>query len=80
MTIIAILLAFALCHFVRELGKCRQNQWLSSWVRFCNDAFSRLPHWEDILGFIVIVGVPIVVLLLVNASTVCSAVVSNVLS
>ena len=42
MTIIAILLAFALCHFIRELGQFRKNRWLSSWVDFSNEAFERL--------------------------------------
>ena len=29
MTIVAILIAFALCHFVRELGRFRDARWLS---------------------------------------------------
>lgn len=66
MTIIAILLAFALCHFIRELGRVRKNRWLTSWVGFANEAFGRLPGWADILGFLVILAVPLVVLLLIN--------------
>jgi AmpE protein len=66
MTIIAILLAFALCHFVRELGRIRKNQWLTTWVGFANDAFGKLPGWADIVGFLVILAVPLVVLLLVE--------------
>lgn len=66
MTIIAILLAFALCHFIRELGKCRNNQWLKSWINFSNDAFSRLPGWQDGLGFLLITGSPLLLLLLIN--------------
>jgi AmpE protein len=66
MTIIAILLAFALCHFIRELGRIRKNQWLTTWVGFANDAFGKLPGWRDVLGFLVIIAVPLVVLLLVN--------------
>ncbi len=66
MTIIAILLAFALCHFVRELGRFRKNEWLTKWVEFSNDAFGRIPGWSDILGFLVIMIVPLVVLLLIN--------------
>ena len=67
MTIIAILLAFALCHFVRELGRIRKNQWLTRWVGFANDAFGRLPGWSDVLGFLVILAVPLMVLLLINS-------------
>src|SRR5210317_942725 len=66
MTIIAILLAFALCHFVRELGRIRKNQWLTSWVGFANDAFGRLPGWSDVVGFLVVLAVPLMVLLLSN--------------
>ena len=66
MTIIAILLAFGLCHFVRELGRLRKSQWLTVWVDFSNDAFGKLPLWKDILGFLVIAAVPLVVLLLIN--------------
>jgi AmpE protein len=66
MTIIAILLAFGLCHFVRELGRFRKRQWLTSWVNFSNDAFGKLPLWQDTLGFLVIIGVPLLVLLLIN--------------
>ena len=67
MTIIAILLAFALCHFVRELGRIRKNQWLTRWVGFANDAFGRLPGWSDVLGFLVILAVPLMALLLINS-------------
>ena len=66
MTIIAILLAFALCHFIRELGRIRKNQWLTAWVGFANDAFGKLPGWNDVLGFLVIIATPLIVLLLVN--------------
>lgn len=66
MTIIAILLAFGLCHFVRELGRFRKRHWLTTWVDFSNDAFGKLPLWRDVLGFLVIIVVPLLVLLLLN--------------
>jgi AmpE protein len=66
MTIIAILLAFALCHFVRELGRFRKNQWLTSWINFSNDAFGKFPGWQDVLGFFVIIVIPVLLLLLIN--------------
>lgn len=69
MTIIAILLAFALCHFIRQLGKYRKSQWLKSWVNFSNDAFSRLPGWQDVLGFVLITGGPLLLLLLITHVT-----------
>jgi AmpE protein len=66
MTIIAILLAFALCHFVRELGRFRNRRWLNGWLQFSNDAFGKLPGWSDIPGFIAIIAVPLLALLLIN--------------
>lgn len=66
MTIIAILLAFGLCHFVRELGRVRKRQWLTAWVDFSNHAFGKLPLWKDVLGFLVIIAVPLLLLLLIN--------------
>ena len=66
MTIIAILLAFGLCHFVRELGRFRKRQWLTAWVDFSNHAFGKLPLWKDVLGFLVIIAVPLLLLLLIN--------------
>ena len=66
MTIIAILLAFGICHFFRELGRFRKSQWLTTWVDFSNDAFGKLPMWSDVLGFLVMIAVPLVVLLLFN--------------
>jgi AmpE protein len=66
MTIIAILLAFGLCHFIRELGRFRKREWLTTWVDFSNDAFGKLPLWQDVLGFLVIIAVPLGVLLLIN--------------
>ena len=66
MTIIEILLAFGLCHFIRELGRFRKRQWLTTWVDFSNDAFGKLPLWRDALGFLVITAVPLLVLLLLN--------------
>ena len=66
MTIIAILLAFALCHFIRELGKCRKNQWLRSWINFSNDAFWRMPGWQNMLGFLLIAGCPLLLLVFIS--------------
>jgi len=66
MTIIAILLAFALCHFVRELGRFRHNKWLGSWINFANDAFGKFPGWQDILGFLALIALPALLLLMIN--------------
>ena len=66
MTIIAILIAFALCHFIREVGRMRRHEWIDSWVGFCNDAFNSLPGWKDILGYLVLMIVPLIALSLVG--------------
>ena len=66
MTIIEILLALGLCHFIRELGRFRKREWLTTWVDFSNDAFGKLPMWQDALGFLVIIAVPLLGLLLIN--------------
>lgn len=65
MTIISILIAFALCHFVRELGRFRSHRWLESWVDIANNTLSGLPRWGDVTGFLFIVLVPQLVLVLV---------------
>jgi AmpE protein len=64
MTIISILIAFALCHFVRELGRLRSNNWLGKWVGAANRAFSDVSGWSGFGGFLVILLVPLVVLVL----------------
>ena len=66
MTIIAILLAFALCHFVRELSRLRKHQWLDRWTSLANDAFGSLPGWIEATGFLVILFIPMLALGLVN--------------
>ncbi len=66
MTIIAIILAFTLCHFVKELGRVRSDRWLRGWVEFGSANFSKLPAWSDAVGLLLILGLPILGLLLLN--------------
>jgi len=66
MTITAILLAFALCHFIRELGQVRKHQWLAGWIGFSDRTFSGLPGWNDLAGFLIIVVAPLIALALIN--------------
>lgn len=66
MTIIAILLAFALCHFVRELGQLRKHEWLGRWIQTAEEIFGRLPAWNTFTGYIVILFVPLIALTVVN--------------
>ena len=64
MTIISILIAFALCHFVRELGRVRQHEWLGNWVGIANRTFSDASGWSGFGGFLVILLLPLLVLVL----------------
>ena len=64
MTIISILIAFTLCHFVRELGQLRRRNWLNAWVGLTNRGFSALPGWQGFTGFLVIILIPLLVLVL----------------
>jgi AmpE protein len=66
MTITAILLAFGLCHFIRELGQVRKHQWLEVWIKRADEVFARLPGWTDLTGFAVILLLPLLVLVLIN--------------
>ena len=67
MTIISILIAFALCHFVRELRRLRRFEWMSSFTKFCNDNLKKLPGWSGPTGFIVILGLPLLAAYLINS-------------
>jgi AmpE protein len=66
MTIIAILFAFALCHFIRELSRVRNHRWLGAWIHSSSNIFSRLPGWEELSGFIIILFIPLLGMALVN--------------
>jgi AmpE protein len=66
MTIIAILLAFGLCHFIRELGKVRNHQWLGGWVRRADELFVKLPAWSDLTGFVIILLLPLLLMAVIN--------------
>ena len=66
MTIISILIAFSLCHFVRELQHLRRFEWVTSFTRHCNDMFKKVPGWSGPTGFLVILGLPLLVAYLVN--------------
>lgn len=66
MTIIAILTAFALCYFVRELGRLHRFEWLKSFTRFCNQRLGDVPGWSGIAGFAFFFVLPLLAVGLVN--------------
>jgi AmpE protein len=68
MTIISILLAFTLCHFVRELRHLRRFEWVSAFTSFCNDNCKKIPGWSGPIGFLIIIGLPLLTAWLINYS------------
>lgn len=64
MTIISILLAFVLSHFVRELGKLRRFEWLHALTSWCAKRLDEVP---PALLFLLILAVPIGILMLAQA-------------
>jgi len=67
MTITAILLAFALCYFVRELGRLHRFEWLTGYARRVNAVTDGLPGGQGALGFIVLLLPPLVAVGLAEA-------------
>ncbi|MGA9573406.1 MAG: cobalamin biosynthesis protein [Lysobacterales bacterium] len=66
MTIISILIAFTLCHFVRELRHLRRLEWVASFTGFCNERFNGLPGWSGATGFLVFIGLPLLLVFVIN--------------
>ena len=66
MTIISILIAFTLCHFVRELRHLRRFEWLSAFTKFGDDKFKKVPGWSGPVGFLVIIGLLLFVAYVAN--------------
>ena len=66
MTIISILIAFILCHFVREMRHLRRFEWISWYTNFCNDKFKKLPGWSGPTGFLLFIGLPLVAAYFIN--------------
>ena len=66
MTIISILIAFTICHFVREIRHLRRFEWVTSFTRHCNDKLKNLPGWSGPTGFLFLLGVPLLAVYLIN--------------
>ena len=67
MTIISILIAFTLCHFVSELRHLRRFEWITSFTKYCNEKLVGLPGWSGPTGFLFLLGVPLLVVYLINS-------------
>jgi len=67
MTIISILIAFTLCHFVRELRHLRRFEWVTAFTKFCNDKFNKLPGWSGPTGFLMLLGLPLLAIYLIDS-------------
>ena len=70
MTIIAILLAFALCYFIPELGRLHRFEWLKGFCSACNSTLTRLPGWGSITGFLFFILLPLLLVGLVDGMAV----------
>lgn len=66
MTIISILIAFALCYFVRDLGRLHRFEWLKPTTRWCNEKFQNVPGWSGVTGFLFYFGIPLLIAGLLN--------------
>jgi AmpE protein len=66
MTIISILIAFALCHFVRDLRHLRRFEWVTWYTGQCDDKLSKLPGWSGPTGFLVLVALPLIAVYFLN--------------
>lgn len=62
MTIISILIAFGLCHFIRELGRLPRFEWLKTATTYCNEKCAELPGWSGVTGFLFYFGVPLLII------------------
>jgi AmpE protein len=67
MTIIAILTAFALCHFIRELGTLHRFEWLKTVTVHCNERCKNIPGWSGVTGFLFYFGVPLLLVWAANS-------------
>jgi AmpE protein len=66
MTITSILIAFALCYFIRDLGRLHRFEWVKPVTRHCNENCASLPGWDGLTGFLFYFVVPLALLGLVN--------------
>jgi AmpE protein len=66
MTIISILIAFALCYFIRDLGRLHRFEWLKPATQFCNEKCRGIPGWSGVTGFLFYFGLPLLVLGMLN--------------
>ncbi len=72
MTIISLIIAFALCYFIRDLGKLHRFEWLKSVTRKCNEKCKDIPGWSGVTGFLFYFGVPLLIIGLFNLVLVSS--------
>jgi len=67
MTIISILIAFTLCHFIRELRLLRRFEWVTAFTKHCNNMLENVPGWPGPAGFLVILGLPLLAAFFINS-------------
>lgn len=67
MTIISILIAFTLCHFVSDLRHLRRFEWLTYFTEHCNGKLKEVPGWNGIVGFLFLLGIPLLVAFILDS-------------
>jgi AmpE protein len=66
MTIISLIIAFALCHFIRDLGRLRRFEWVKTATSHCNEKCKDVWGWSSVTGFLFYFGVPLLIVGLLN--------------
>ncbi|NRB70472.1 MAG: cobalamin biosynthesis protein [Xanthomonadales bacterium] len=65
MTIVVLLLAFALVYFVRDLSRLHRFEWVKHATAFCNRHCRQLPGWDGITGFLFYLLLPLLITALI---------------
>ncbi len=66
MTIISILIAFALCYFIRDLGRLHRFEWVKPMAEWCSERCRSLPFGQNLVSFIAVIGLPLLLLFSAN--------------
>ena len=66
MTLITVLIGFALEHFLGALDRFRKFDWFDFYINKIEQTLSRYSQWEGAIGVLVTLAIPIAILLLIS--------------